>query len=129
MESTRTADTANSPVTPSGPSLTCYPAYLNSMVEGQCYRVDTYALPLRDGMFPGLSMERQLIKRLCVDGVELVELQRANGSRHVIAIAGVERVTPLGRATLQADTLRQSLPAPLPQEFATLASSASVFSF
>jgi hypothetical protein len=128
MKCSLAADTAHSQVPTSSTSLTCYPAYLNSMVEGQCYRLDTYALPLRDGTFPGLSMERQFIKRLCVDGVELVELQRANGSRHVIAIAGVERVTPLGRATLEADTLRQSLPEPLAQGFATLKSPAPVFS-
>ena len=128
MESTHAADTANSRVPPARLALTCYPAYLNSMIEGQCYRLDTYALPLRDGLFPGLSMERQFIKRLCVDGIEFVELQRANGSRHVVAADGVERVTPLGRATLEADTLRQTLSGQMAQEFATFKTTASVLS-
>lgn len=86
--------------------MACYPTHLNAMVQGLAYRLETYALPLRDGVFPGLSMERQFIKRLCVDGIELLELQRANGSRHVIAAAGIERVSSLGRANLEPDTLR-----------------------
>lgn len=87
--------------------LDCYPSYLNAMVVGHSYRLETYALPLRDGLFPGLRMERQFIKRLCVEGIELVELQRANGGRHVMAAAGIEHISPLGRANLEPDTLRQ----------------------
>ena len=108
MESKHPVDHAKVSFELANPGLTCYPSYLNAMVEGHSYRVETYALPLRDGVFPGLCMERQFIKRLCVEGVELVELQRANGSRHVIAASGIERISPLGRPNLEPDTLRQS---------------------
>lgn len=71
------------------------------------YRIETRGLPLSDGFFPGLSLERMFIKAHLVDGITFLEFQTANGSRQVIDAAAIERVVPLGRSAMLADTLRQ----------------------
>ena len=80
---------------------------ISDLQPSTSYRVETRGFPLSDGYFPGLLLERMFIRQIDVDGITFLEFQGAGGSRFVVDAATVERVVPLGRAPLLADTLRQ----------------------
>ncbi|EIM98400.1 hypothetical protein WQE_24267 [Paraburkholderia hospita] len=79
---------------------------ISNLQPSTFYRVETRGFPLSDSYFPGLLLERMFIRQIDVDGITFLEFQGAGGSRFVVA-ATLERVVPLGRAPLLADTLRQ----------------------
>ncbi|MFL9912528.1 hypothetical protein [Paraburkholderia sp. RL17-337-BIB-A] len=70
------------------------------------YCIETRALALSNGHFPGLVLERTFIQEHVVDGVTLLEFQNATGARHVIDVATIERIIPLGRMARHGDALR-----------------------
>lgn len=71
------------------------------------YRIETRGLELSNGHFPGLLLERTFIKKHLVDGITFLEFQNVNGVRQVIDATTIERLVPLGRVAMRADTLRQ----------------------
>lgn len=80
---------------------------MRDLQPATAYRIETCGLSLSNGYFPGLSLERTFIKLHVVDGITFLEFQSVSGSRQVIDAATIERVVPLGRVAMQADTLRQ----------------------
>ncbi|NUY06198.1 hypothetical protein [Paraburkholderia youngii] len=70
------------------------------------YSIETRALTLSNGYFPGLVLERTFIQKHVVDGVTFLEFQNATGARHVIDVSTIERIIPLGRMARHGDALR-----------------------
>ncbi|CAD6559255.1 hypothetical protein ACFQ3P_33095 [Paraburkholderia sabiae] len=82
------------------------PDEISSLRPSTFYRVLTRGIPLSDGYFPGLLLERMFIRQIDVEGITFLEFQAIGGSRLVHDAASIERIVPLGRAPRQADTLR-----------------------
>ncbi|WP_315697389.1 hypothetical protein [Paraburkholderia fungorum] len=80
---------------------------MKDLKPATAYRIETRGLSLSNGYFPGLLLERTFIKRHVVDGITFLEFQSVSGSRQVIDATTIERVVPLGRVAMRADTLRQ----------------------
>jgi hypothetical protein len=76
------------------------------------YCIETRAFALSNGYFAGLVLERTFIQKHVVEGVTFLEFQNAAGARHVIDVATIERIFPLGRTARHGDALR--LPATQP---------------
>ncbi|MGF6637136.1 hypothetical protein [Paraburkholderia tuberum] len=72
------------------------------------YCIETRAVSLSNGYFPGPVLERTFIQRHVVEGVTFLEFQNASGVRHVIDVATIERIVPLGRMAQRGDALRTS---------------------
>jgi hypothetical protein len=70
------------------------------------YCIETCAVVLSNGYFPGLVLERTFIGKHLVDGVTFLEFQSPTGSRHVIDASTIERISPLGRTAKLGDALR-----------------------
>ncbi len=70
------------------------------------YCIETRAVALSNGHFPGLVLERTFIQEHVVDGVTFLEFQNATGVRHVIDVSTIERIIPLGRMARHGDALR-----------------------
>jgi hypothetical protein len=70
------------------------------------YRIETQRIALANGYFPGLLLERTYIGLHCVDGITFLVFQNANGVRHVLDAATIERIFPLGRPAMNPDALR-----------------------
>jgi hypothetical protein len=82
-------------------------AFVAEFVPMHAYRIETHALRLANGRFPGLVFDRIFLKMHNVDGLGFLEFQRPNGSRHVMVSSETERAFPIGRATaLSEDSLR-----------------------
>ncbi|MBK5065742.1 hypothetical protein [Paraburkholderia domus] len=83
------------------------PEMMRDLQPAMAYRIETRGFSLSNGYFPGLLLERTFIKPHVVDGITFLEFQSASGSRQVIDATTIERLVPLGRAAMRADTLRQ----------------------
>lgn len=70
------------------------------------YCIETCAVALSNGYFPGLVLERTFIRKHVVDGVTFFEFQNATGARHIVDVTTIERITPLGRMARRGDALR-----------------------
>ncbi|SEK10345.1 hypothetical protein [Paraburkholderia diazotrophica] len=70
------------------------------------YCIETRAIALSNGYFPGFLLERTFIGKHVVDGLTFLEFQNATGARHVIDASTIERIIPLGRMARLGDALR-----------------------